>query len=298
MPKVYPVCSLVLAVSVSMFVIGCDAARKPPTKGTAKASGAGSTTGPSGIQVPQAGGAEEKPAAKTENSAAAEMKKAKADVTTTLADLVKEFNEDSKAVKDKYAGKVVEVTGPLASFRRSDSGSESISLGTGYDISKGNPWFTCELAEPFAYEQIAPGQEVVVRGKGSSVFGATFEKCVIVKTTPREEPSKKLSVEELVKACFDAGDKFESDWQNATVMVTGKFMSAEVDEYVATVKLAGSDENVVSVQMYSATYGRLAKLEQLAAGQVIQVQGSVLVTDPVDKTVYLKKGWIVKDGTK
>ena len=83
----------------------------------------------------------------------------KADVTVTADQLLSDYESDEKAANDKYLGKVVEVSGKVASIAN-EEGKVKVSLETSNPISS----VICELEDKMITGELKAGDDVKMKG--------------------------------------------------------------------------------------------------------------------------------------
>ena len=83
----------------------------------------------------------------------------KADVTVSSDQLLSEYESDEKAANDKYLGKIVEVSGRVASIAN-EEGKVKVSLETSNPISS----VICELEDKMNAGDLKVGDDVKMKG--------------------------------------------------------------------------------------------------------------------------------------
>lgn len=112
----------------------------------------------------------------------ADLEKAKADFSVDAESFFLEFSGDESAANEKYVGKVIEVTGPVASISNSEGGVRVIFL---LDDLFG---ISCSVDSAYAVkvtdrlDGLGTGDEVTVRGRCNGMLtDVQLSSCVLVK---------------------------------------------------------------------------------------------------------------------
>lgn len=108
-----------------------------------------------------------------------DLSKEKPDVVITAADLQKAFENDEKDATAKYVNKIIEVSGVVSTIAKSDSGSISVTLKTGNDLSS----VICTFASSSEAASAKEGDELTLRGECSGfLMDVLLNNCAPVKT--------------------------------------------------------------------------------------------------------------------
>jgi hypothetical protein len=108
-----------------------------------------------------------------------DLSKEKPDVVITAADLQKAFENDEKDATAKYVNKIIEVSGVVSTIAKSDSGSISVTLKTGNDLSS----VICTFASSPEASSAKEGDELTLRGECSGfLMDVLLNNCATVKT--------------------------------------------------------------------------------------------------------------------
>jgi len=107
-----------------------------------------------------------------------DMAKAKPDYVITATLLQKEFEDNETTASAKYTGKIIEVTGIIASIKAADSNVINITLTTGNDFSTVICTFPA-IADP---SELKPGNEITLRGECSGyLMDVLLNNCAVIK---------------------------------------------------------------------------------------------------------------------
>jgi len=108
------------------------------------------------------------------------LEKAKPDFRVEAAIIFQEFSDAESLATEKYVGKVVEVTGPLASISTSDKGAVLFLLDDLFGISCSmDSSYTVSVKEKLEY--LSPGDQVTIRGRCNGMLtDVQFSSCVFV----------------------------------------------------------------------------------------------------------------------
>ena len=100
----------------------------------------------------------------------------KADISISAADLYQAFDADEQAANTAYLGKVIEVSGAIASISAGDDGSNNVLLNAG-DVMGG---VVCRL-DASSTDIFQEGQQVSLRGECTGkLLDVELARCVLV----------------------------------------------------------------------------------------------------------------------
>ena len=110
------------------------------------------------------------------------LAKVKADFEVGAAELLREFSQNESAAGEKYVGKVIQVTGPLAGIETSNKGKTILFLlddFRGISCSMDSLNITLVTEE---LESLGPGDTITVRGRCNGILmDVQLSGCVLVK---------------------------------------------------------------------------------------------------------------------
>jgi tRNA_anti-like len=247
-----------LVTCAALFVFGC---------GKDKPDSGGPAPGPTGGPGPSAG---------------VDLATAKPDHTATAAEWHAEFKKDSAGSKKKYAGKVVELTGTLASFAENpDAGVLFAHL----KIEKDVLGVRCGMSDANAWEKACQGAEVTVRGKlaDGAIFHGELMPAIIVKAD--KNPALTATAADLGKQFKADTEKLREKFGDKWVYVEGEVVStgkSSVGGPQFTLKGDGGVNVVCSVPADNK-----AKVEALKPGQKVKALGEFSSPFPNDKELSL-----------
>jgi hypothetical protein len=172
-----------------------------------------------------------------------ELLKRKLDFSVTLDAFRAELRRDAKAGRQKYGGKVVDLSGVVREFRRSYAEAPAVRVG-GKTDSVG---IVCETLDEEPWARLAEGQTVRMRGTFTPYPDFTeFLNCVIVDSGP--SPAIATTAEALAAAYAADPDGTNKKHQKKRLLITGEVTSREVDKE-GTIKIALKGKEGVRVAM-------------------------------------------------
>lgn len=251
----------ILAAFAALFVFGCGKSDPAPdNKG-----GPGPTPAPGPTPTPDG---DKKPA---------DPPTVKADVTITADEWAKEFKADKKAAQAKYKGKVIEMTGEVASLQlalgdmavylkvKGEAGVPGVPSGE-----------MCVMTDLNCWESISPGSGVTIRGKSSTVFseGRVVEGCSIVKAD--QNPAKTMTAEDFAKKYKADPKKSRQAWDDLGlkwVYLEGVLASDVAGNDVLGVRefaLKGEGETLISCSDLKRVSGEKGGMK---SGQKVKILG-------------------------
>lgn len=153
----------------------------------------------------------------------AELLAAKPDHTVTPAAWHAEFKADKEAAGKKYAGKVIELTGTVATVAENeDAGISFVHLKVDKDIFG----VRCATKDMALWEKVVDGCEVTVRGKlaDGAIFAGELLPAAVVKVD--KNPSLSATAADLVKQFKADATKLGDSHNGKWVYVEGEFVSS------------------------------------------------------------------------
>jgi tRNA_anti-like len=105
-----------------------------------------------------------------------DLQKVKPDFVVTATDLQKAFEENERASSIKYIGKIIEVSGEIASVSPGEKNTLNISFKTGSDISA----VICTLLNVSNTSRFAIGTRATIKGECSGfLMDVLLNNCVV-----------------------------------------------------------------------------------------------------------------------
>ncbi len=233
------------------------------------------------VPLKQAGGGEPAPAGPA--------------VAITDLDLSKEYFANPTAAKDKYLGKVLEVSG-VVTRAICDSSEPYVELRAAPNILMLN----FSLKHEDAINRLSRNQSVTIRGKLSSISlqgVCLLHSCEI--TAKGKDLVVSVSAAQLTKDFVDSPEAATKKYNDQPVIVTGTVVAAKSDEMEFTFQLAGFKEKVarpVRVVVKCPCFGSgrsKMTFQSVQVGQELQFKGYASAFSGRDH-VELHEGVILK----
>jgi hypothetical protein len=141
-------------------------------------------------------------------------------ISATPADFEAAFKKDAAAARDRYRGRVVEITGLVTHAGIGPDGKHYLTLGqnTGCMTPEGAPW-----------TKAAPGQTVKVRGKSpeKSIYPHLMD-CEIVEVSGPMPPS--FTPEQFAKECTTDLKAARAKYKDKFVQISGEIVEVKFND--------------------------------------------------------------------
>jgi tRNA_anti-like len=197
----------------------------------------------------------------------------KPDFSLTAEDWFKEWGKDEKLARQKYQGKIIELTGDVEIVDDHPNGEAGIVY-----LKVGRDNVTCYTADKEPWLKAGPGQKAKIRGKvpDDGFWGKPYNlyPCAVIEGTP--PPT--FSAEQLAKE-FTADRKvFEEKYDHKQVLVEGAVAAKTVDGNYGKLMLKGGGDQTVSCTLGMLTDFQKRRYESIKVGQQVKLCGEVSVT--------------------
>lgn len=198
----------------------------------------------------------------------------KPDVVLTAKTLLEEFTKDRDFLSNKYAGKVVQLTGIVDDLREAKPGDGYLALRAG--DSYGSEVVRCEVREKNFVKKVLPSQTVVLRmraPKSASDLGAAVWEIIEAKGT-----IPVLTAEQFTREQSTAkDDELKKKYDKQHLIVTGTIAEVESSDQGTRLFLRGVGETQVECWFPGSPYERVpfsqTQKETMKAGQTVKVCG-------------------------
>jgi len=255
--------TMVLALfAVTLLLSGCGKEGKDSTPGDGKKGGDGGTPNAQGTPI-----------------------------TVNAKQLAKDYATDAKAADAKYKDKMLETEGIVNVVVR-DTGKVHVSLLghkkketdiIGLDVH-------CVMA-PATWDKavlLGKGQKVKVTGKaaGSNPLAVYLMDCTLTELS--ENPTLKVTAEELSEAFAKDRDTAEKKYKDKEVIVEGKVADLVKKDNFGYAKLAGKDTVRVSCTIVDAK-----EFAALKKGDQVRIKGDCTLF--FDNEVDISSAWVLKN---
>jgi hypothetical protein len=208
----------------------------------------------------------------------------KPDFIMTMPELAEDYDKDRAAARQKYDGKVVEVTGTVSNVGYMNPSA----IGNLTFYSRQGITLQVKLRNEYhakAY-RLSMGQKIKVVATFAEAFGAMpiVDNGVLTEL----EPSTiiEISADDLAKKFRDDRFKAEEEFRNKTLLVTGPLQETRRDKnygFVLTLKTSG--EPVVKVNTW--------KEANAEVGEKVTLRTQSLVYDEAKKSLTLHGGTLL-----
>jgi hypothetical protein len=188
------------------------------------------------------------------------------DITTTFAEIKKDFSADATAAATKYLGKIVRIDATVTGVSEFNMDNQYIfTLGDGPRIR-----CTASDAAKKAAKAISATQSATIQGK---CIAATADKfalsaCEVVKVG--DDPSKKITAADLAKAF---ADKKGGLLDGSPLTVEGTVASVSIDHEQVVLDGCTADGKTVNVNCLVGTSGE-GDIKSLKKGDKITLKGT------------------------
>lgn len=212
------------------------------------------------------------------------MRSSKAQLSASAADLPGYLEKDANA--EKYAGKVVELTGKIRRLSESPDGHDVVILATSdHDVGAD---LACELCVRGPWDTMAPGQTVVVRGKAiKGRSNLELKEGVVLKVEEADKPLE-VTADNLAAELEKDRAAFESRYVGKWVVFSGAWQSTNSD---STILSSGEGCQFVCSFAGAESGRHRAQFLTLRPGDTVRILGKVTSADSGGKRVQLEECW-------
>lgn len=106
-----------------------------------------------------------------------DLEKAKADYVMTASELQKAFELEEDLAVQKYANKIIDVTGEIESVKYGENNSVNVSLATASNYTS----VICTFLNIDGLPELRPGQTITIRGECSGyLLDVLMNNCIIL----------------------------------------------------------------------------------------------------------------------
>jgi hypothetical protein len=264
-------CLLALLGAAALFLMGCG--------------GASSTADRDRDGKPRD---EEPKDSKTKDGTAPTL--GKADFTLTSSELGAEYQKNFGAIREKYKGKVIELSGVVRWIRRDRDHPDRVQLWLYGATRSPVDMVKCVALDPTPWKTVTPGQNVKIKGKSPDPEydgQIALVDCGIVEATGPRSPS--LNADQVAREYRTDPVGFTKKYDANSLILSGEIVRLESqDERLpfAVLKTAEGKPRVV------CHFGDLTEKEkgQLKQGKKIQVlceSGNNVTKEEVNLVAYL-----------
>jgi len=207
---------------------------------------------------------------------------AKAAFAITALQLAEEFEKDSKAARQKYQGKVIDLSGRIDRLNRNIGGGDAFVV-----LDGGKEGVRCVTVDKQPWNKVVPGQKVKLRGTLADNSTPMLLQCEILETG--ESPALVVTAEQLAKEAAADAEGTDKKYKGKPLIVTGEIVElkpAKGEEYL---KLKGDDQRKVYC-VFPLQGDMIAGLKE---GQRVKILGQYSGTH--NKTVDLILCFVMRD---
>jgi hypothetical protein len=202
-----------------------------------------------------------------------DLLKGKADFTLDADTWQAEWEKDKKAAKEKYKGKIVELSGVV------DRANDDPYLKNGYiylKLKKSLFGLRCTLDDLAPWLTVAPGCTIMLKGIASDIYSdGQLYPCVIIQSSPNT--CLEITASQLAKEFTKDKDAAVKKFHDKRLIVEGELASKEPSKLDKGqfIYLTLKGDGAVSVRCYVAnnTSDRQQANDSLKVGQKLKVCG-------------------------
>jgi hypothetical protein len=196
-------------------------------------------------------------------------------------EFAEEYAKDKQAARQKYQGKVVDLSGRIDRLNRNISRQAFVVLEGGRDGVR------CLTVDKAPWNKVTPGQQITLRGTVADDSSPMLFSCEIIETG--ESPALTITAEQLARETAADQEATYKKYKEKPLIVTGEVVElkpAKGDEYL---DLKGDDKR--RVHCVFPLQGDM--LEGLKVGQQVKVLGQYSMTS--NKSVDLILCFVIRD---
>jgi hypothetical protein len=195
----------------------------------------------------------------------------------TLEDFGKKWTADRETLRKKYAGDLLEITGPVGEFRIDLSGRHLVLIPCGTD--KDAPIFSIVTREKEPWALVGRGQVITVRGKLDAEPGPAYEHIPYILDAELVSPKPNTSI--TIKAADLAAEVAKDrkgtidKYKDKSLIVVGEV--AKLKDRKSVVFLKGTDALMIECNMFEVVGEGLGK--PLKEGKEARIYGLLRIWD-------------------